>query len=86
MTFKITPPPIRSPFDGAVGVSSPWVDWTNQVYTVVNTVVQSGTTAQRPVKLFVGQQYFDTSLGANGKPIWVRKDGLGWILADGTAA
>lgn len=86
MTFKITQPPIRSPFDSDRGVSSPWVEWTNQIYTVVNALAQSGPTAQRPTKLYVGQTYFDTSLGANGKPIWVNKAGTGWVLADGTAA
>lgn len=81
--MKLSQPPIRIPFDDESGVTGPWADWCKQVYEILKTVPQSGTTAKRPVKLFVGQAYFDTSLGANGKPIWVRKDGLGWVDATG---
>ena len=47
---------------------------------------QAGTTAQRPTeKLYIGRRYFDTSLGAKGKPIWVDKDGTGWVDASGAS-
>lgn len=86
MTFKLIQPPIKVSFDGDRGINLPWVQWTKQMYEITNTTVQSGTTANRPIKLFVGQMYFDISLGANGKPIWVRKDGLGWVDATGANA
>lgn len=83
MTFRFTQPPIRSPFDKNDIPTQEWIDWTNQIYRIVNTVVKSGTTAQRPSKLFVGQMYFDTTLG---RPIWVNAAGTGWVKSDGTAA
>ena len=82
--MRFTQPPTRSPFEDGLA-SQEWIDWTNQVYRIANTVIQSGTTAQRPANLFVGQAYFDTSLGTNGKPIWVDKNGTGWVDATGTA-
>jgi hypothetical protein len=64
--------------------------WQQLMSSMVNVLMaqsQSGTTAQRPTKgLFPGRMYFDTSLGANGKPVWVNKGATGWVLADGTAA
>lgn len=64
-----------------------WGNFFSKVWTILSASVQSGTTAQRPTKLlWVGRQYFDTSLGANGKPIWRNKGNTGWVLADGTAA
>lgn len=83
MTFKVTPPPIRTKFDKETGVNTEWVDWTNQVYTIMNAVSQSGVV--RPPAIYVGQMFFDTSLGAQGKPIWIGSDGT-WRLADGSAA
>lgn len=69
------------------GVSRPFTAWFQQVFTGVFALTQSGTTAQRPTEgLWAGRMYFDTDLGANGKPIWVNKSGTGWVLADGTAA
>lgn len=48
-----------------------WAGWINKVWMIVGSVNDSGTTAQRPTKnLWVGRYYFDTSLGAHGKPIW----------------
>ena len=83
MTFKVKEPPIRQKFDKENGVNTEWADWTNQIYKVVNEVSRSGTTAQRPAKLFVGQMYFDTTLN---RPIWVNTAGTGRVKSDGTAA
>jgi hypothetical protein len=67
-------------------LTSPWAQWVSQAYMVTFASQHSGTTAQRPTKqLYPGRVYFDTSLGANGKPIWVNKAATGWVLADGTA-
>lgn len=64
-----------------------WMQWFSDAYTILNAVTLSGTTAQRPTKLlWAGRPYFDKSLGANGRPIWVNKLGTGWVFADGTAA
>lgn len=84
--MRLNKPPIKSKFDNEDAPSGPWVDWTGQIHDISRTVIQSGTTAQRPAIKFIGQQYFDTSLGANGRPIFVNKLGTGWVLADGSAA
>lgn len=84
--MRLNPPPVKSKFDDADAPSNIWSDWGEQMYSIARTVIQSGTTANRPAIKFIGQQYFDTSLGANGKPIFVNKLGTGWVLADGTAA
>lgn len=69
------------------GVPREWANFFTQVFRVCAAVAQSGPTAERPTAdLFPGRPYFDTSLGAAGKPIWVNKTATGWVLADGTAA
>lgn len=78
-------PPLRDP--AGESWSEPWRNWFTQAQTILFAQQQTGTTAQRPTKnLYPGRRYFDTSLGANGKPIWVNKAATGWVLADGTAA
>lgn len=68
-------------------INAEWQQFFSDVFKAIQALQQSGTTAQRPTKgLYVGRPYFDTSLGAKGKPIWVDKDGTGWVLADGTVA
>ncbi len=46
--------------------------WASVITGVVNALVASGTTAQRPTKfLWTGRPYYDTDLAAGaGKPIW----------------
>lgn len=69
-----------------VGVSSGWRNFFNSLFTVCNALTMSGTTTNRPTSmLWPGRMYFDTSLAANGKPIWVNKGGTGWIDATGAA-
>jgi len=41
----------------------------------------SGPTATRPTNVYIGLQFFDTSLGLAGLPIWY--DGTNWITAAG---
>ena len=58
----------------------------NQVDNFAQSIAlpDAGITANRPVaNVQIGQFYFDTSLGANGKPIWY--NGTIWIDASGTA-
>lgn len=62
-------------------------EWRMQVYRAAQMIYGSGFTADRPTTdLRPGGYFFDKTLGANGKPIFVRKDGAGWVLADGTPA
>ena len=66
---------------------TPSEDWYFLVFLSLKHLTQSGTTAQRPTEnLWAGRPYFDTSLGANGKPIWYSVAAGIWVLADGTAA
>ena len=69
------------------GWTQPWANWLTRAWQILSSQEESGTTLQRPTTgLWVGRRYFDTSLGAHGKPIWVNKTGNGWVLADGTVA
>lgn len=73
--------------DNTASWTTSWSNWFAQVRIICFAQQESGTTANRPTtSLYVGRRYFDTSLGANGKPIWVNKTATGWVLADGTAA
>lgn len=62
-------------------------EWVAFLTKVRNTIVgrsQAGTTAQRPTDgLEIGLPYFDTSLGAHGKPIWCSqvKPAVVWVDA-----
>jgi hypothetical protein len=61
-----------------------WLEFFSEAYAGIAITQQSGTTANRPTRgLFIGRPYFDVSLGANGKPIWVNKLGTGWVDATG---
>ena len=92
MTSAISIPPLNSrlPVDKDTNSArwpGPWGNWMSRAGNILLAVSESGTTANRPTKeLYPGRMYFDTSLGANGKPIWVNKGMTGWVLADGTAA
>ena len=77
----ITPPPLQEPFDRDGVASTPWKQWTQSVYTVANTVEQSGTTANRPAQKFIGQQFYDTTLG---EPIF--SDGTSWNTISGSGS
>ena len=60
--------------------------WLSKASSIINAMVMSGTTAQRPTSfLWVGRPYFDTTLAAGaGRPIWY--NGTIWVLSDGTPA
>lgn len=93
----ISPPPSRTPIADVLkdllskaGISKnnvineQWLEFFSEAYFGIKYTQTSGTTAQRPTKdLFPGRFYFDTSLGANGKPIWISKTGLAWVDATG---
>lgn len=62
--------------------SRAWVQWIDRVDRTVSAARESGPTANRPTsRLWIGRQYFDTTLG---QPVWY--DGSGWVDATGTAA
>lgn len=70
----INEPPITAPDD-----KGGWKAFFSAVFFLLTCLTQSGTTAQRPVKLlFVGRTFFDTTLT---RPIWYT--GTNWIRADG---
>lgn len=77
----ISPPPNRQAIQDANGnITPPWQEFCTQVFMGIQAQESSGATADRPTKnLYPGRFYFDTSLGANGKPIWVNKLGTGWV-------
>lgn len=64
-----------------------WANWYMQVFRAAQMDYGSGTTVNRPTSdLRAGGRYFDTSLGANGKPIWLNKGCTGWVDATGAPA
>jgi len=57
---------------GSVRLTTGWQVFFSKIWQVVLASTLSGTTANRPTTfLWIGRSYFDTSLGAHGKPIWV---------------
>lgn len=81
----ITPAPINGQIVTDTGLpSSAFSNWLSAAFRVLFDVQNSGTTGQRPTTfLYAGKFYFDVSLGANGKPIWMNKGCTGWIDATG---
>lgn len=76
----------ESDFTRPVIVRDGWRNFFNSVFTICNALTLSGTTANRPTTLlWPGRMYFDTSLAANGKPIWRNKGSTGWVDATGAA-
>lgn len=77
-------PPIDTMF-GNGAMPRDWAAWYTTAWNVLDSVENSGITADRPVKdLFIGRPYFDTTLG---KPIWLKSvRPTVWVTADGVAA
>lgn len=77
------------PFTFRMQKLRPTISWTNffsNAYYILLDQTSSGTTAQRPTtRMYPGKQFFDTSLGAHGKVIFVNKDNSGWIDSSGNA-
>jgi hypothetical protein len=80
----ISPPPAQSAFDKeqadkTLRPDAGWVEFQSSVYKLLSALVQSGTTAQRPVTfLYVGRFYMDVTLN---KPVWYTL--AGWRDATG---
>ena len=77
--------PIKTPvIDESGRTSHEWLVFFGKLSKIVGVV--SGPTSGRPTTgLYPGMMYFDTSLSTHGKPIWINKDGSGWIDATGTS-
>jgi predicted small integral membrane protein len=61
-----------------------WMSWFQQVSNAINGLYQYGTTAQRPTSnVYVGQMYFDTTLGY---PVFVKTlaSPIVWVNGAGT--
>jgi len=75
-------PPLNSPIG-----SNEWIAWFDQVTIAINSIQKSGTTADRPTKnLYIGQRYFDTTLG---RPIYLQSYAFGvatWAFSNGLPA
>ena len=85
--IKISPQTPSGPMVDEKGYPTPaWQRFFSLCALVLNADVQSGTTAQRPnVNLWAGRPYFDRSLGANWKCIFVNADASGWVDGDGNS-
>lgn len=79
-------PPLAEPIADTTGfVRRAWSLWFGQVFRG-SGFLGSGDTRPNLRSLFPGQYFFDTTLGSDGKPVFVNGDASGWVLADGTAA
>lgn len=87
MTIKLSPQTPAGQVVDRDGYPTPgWQRFFSLAALILNADVQSGTTAQRPaVSLYPGRPYFDVSLGANGKCIFVNKSADGWVDGDGNS-
>jgi len=63
-----------------------WAGWFSTIQKILQATSSSGTTAQRPTaNLYIGQFWYDTSLGY---PVWVHaiSPSIVWHNAAGTPA
>jgi len=62
----LTPPPLQIQVDDQKNkkIAVPWIHWLQNLYTSFQGLSRSGTTDERPTSnLWLGQVYFDTTLG-----------------------
>lgn len=84
MSLINSPPLVEPLFNKSGKIAVAWSNWFMQAFRLLFDIQNSGTTAQRPsTNLYPGKPYFDTSLGALGKPIFVNKTSTGWVDAQG---
>lgn len=75
MTVRLNQPP------KSLSNSVEEMGWLEQVARIANTMVSSGTTAQRPTDfLYLGRFYWDEDLD---KPVWVKSIGPPAVWVDG---
>lgn len=75
------PPANQTPVQDSNGKITPnWQIYFTEVFRAITAFESSGTTAQRPDKgLFIGRQYFDTSLG-----YVIHYNGTNWVNSAGS--
>ena len=77
---------LQPPLNLSIG-SNEWLAWFDQATIAINSIQKSGTTADRPKNnLYIGQMYFDTTLG---RPIWLQSYAAGvatWAFSSGAPA
>lgn len=80
----ITPVPTTMAINGGGPTSAAWIAWLNELYGVVRPLGGNGPTTQRPTSgLYVGLQYFDTTLG---KPVFLKTvSPAAWVDATGAS-
>jgi hypothetical protein len=62
----------------------PWASWMSLANRAIQSVRQSGATANRPTSnLWIGRTFFDTTLN---KPIWVKAVSPAVVWVDATGA
>lgn len=85
----ISQPPLKTTFDADITdengkvigkrIHTAWAEWVKSAHNILVSESQSGTTANRPPQKYIGQGYFDTTLGYK---IWF--DGTNWVDATGS--
>lgn len=81
----LTPPPLQSPItQKGEGTMPAWVAWLQALYFFAKALGGFGATGSRPsVQVYVGMEFFDTSLG---KPIWLKVVGPPTVWVDATGS
>jgi hypothetical protein len=80
-------PPLKSyPIDEFGNMSQDWSRWFTRVWNFASSIGSSGATINRPTTgLYIGLQFFDTTLGY---PIWVSSVTAGvatWVNGSGAS-
>lgn len=78
------PQPPFTPAVDAYRLTAPWGGWFSSVQRILTATSSSGPTSARPTQnLYVGQFWFDTTLGF---PVWLKTPGSSpvWVNASGT--
>lgn len=78
----INPPPNQQAIQeqNRPGIANAWMIFFSNVFSAIQAMQSSGTTAQRPTRgLWIGRPYFDTTLGI---PVWY--NGANWVNSSGS--
>ena len=81
----LNPPPLNMDMSQKGGkMTGPWLAWFQNAFNLIKALGGNGLTATRPTaSTYVGQQFFDTTLG---KPIFLKQVSPAvWVDATGAA-
>lgn len=83
--MSLSPAPLNQDMSYKGGwMNAPWRAWFSALFTLVQPLGGNGTTAQRPTTgLYVGLQYFDTTLGL---PVFVKTVGPPVVWVNGAGS